>query len=244
MGSRLLICALLTWCSSARAGETCVQMEFLDSRDGAGFVVSTVISIDSDGLVRWIELGTSETRQAHISVERKNAVIGELVDSLRIDEIDSEEMWDDIVREGGRTGLSPRIQGAGTTRIFVKLPNDDAEVGSEIVVECPACHLLATRYPEVESLQRFAQCQVVLENLRAIMQVGGFEESQHLAEQASAYLGLLGVVHDPLTCRDLRFVRSLPGGAMFATFHRDSPSACSINATLEPGLSPVFQFVE
>lgn len=244
MGSRLLILALLAWCNPARAGETCVQMEFLDARDGAGFVVSTVISIESDGLVRWSEPGLAETRQARIDVEHKNAVIEELVESLRIDEIDSEEMWDEIVREGGRTGLSPRIQGAATTRIFVKLPAGDSEEESEIVVECPACHLLATRYPEVESLQRFAQCQVVLENLRAVMQVGGFDESQHLAEQANDYLGSLGVVRDPLTCRDLRFVRSLPGGARFATFCCDEPSACNINVTLEPGLPPVFQVVE
>lgn len=239
----LLACAVLMCCSQSRAGSLCVRLEFLDP-SGVEFVVRPVITIDDDGLVRWSESGLGEEHQARISDEHKTAVLGELVEALQLDEIDSREMWEEIVSEGSRTGLSPQIPGAGITRITVRLPEADEQSENEVVVECPACHLLATRYPEVESLQRFARCQAVLENLRAVMQLGGFDEAERLTEQANAFLQLQGRDDQPLTHRELSFVRRLPDGAKFVTFRRVAPSTCSLSAIIEPGRAPEFQIVD
>ncbi len=238
------LCIALTFCQCVSAAETVVRLEFLDPVRGAGHVARPCVSVDDAGVVRWNEAGEVEPRQAAISDEQQAELMRELVESLDIGSLDSDEMWREIVAEGLRVGLSPNIEGAGITRITVSLSDAADPSRGEVVVECPACQLLATRYPAVESLQRFAKCQTLLENLRAVMQLGGFEESQRLTELANAHLAGLGHAGEPLCCRDLRFVRGLPDGAKFATYHREEPSACSVSVTIEPGRPPVFQVGE
>jgi hypothetical protein len=242
LGSAL--CAAFFCSSSVSAADTIVCLEFLDSVPGAGQVVRPCVSIDESGLVRWSEPGEGESREARLSSVQQAELIQELTETLDVDSLDTEALWRDIVSEGRRVGLSPQIHGAGVTRITVSLPAEGESPRIETVVECPACQLLATRYPAVESLQRFARSQRLLENLRAIMQIGGFEEAERLTEHANAHLAGQGQDGDPLTCRDLAFVRSLPEGTMIATFHRAPPAECQLTLTVEPGRPPMFQFTE
>lgn len=236
----LMVNGAIATCGSVVAADSLVRLEFVDAVRGGGQEVRLCVSIDDGGVVQWCEPGETQPRRGEIGDEQQAELLQEIVENLDIDSLETDTIWTEIVAEGRRTGLSPHIEGAGATRITVMAPDTDGAV----VVECPACRLLATRYPSVESLQRFARCQCRLENLRAIMQVGGFDESRRLTDLANVWLTEQGHAGNPLTCRELCFVRGLPGGAKLVTYHWDGISTSSLQMTLEPGLSPVFQMVE
>jgi hypothetical protein len=77
-----------------------------------------------------------------------------------------------------------------------------------------------------------------------VMQVGGFEEAQRVADLANAHLESLGAEHGPLSCRELCYVRGLPDGATCVLFQSATSPTCTVSATLEPGRPPAFEVFE
>lgn len=216
--------------NAARSGEGAVRLDFMEGPTD----VRPFIAVDQAGVVTYSEPGLGECR-GQLDEEEHAALLVELTETLDLDAIDSDAMWDEIEAEGARTGLSPRIDGAGITLITVTLPSSDDVAGRNVGIYCPACRLLATRYPAVESLQRVAAAQSLLENLRAVMLVGGFDEARRLAELANEHLASQVAGQMPFTARELAYVRALPDGALFITFDLEGPQARTLSGTLEPG---------
>jgi len=92
----------------------------------------------------------------------------------------------------------------------------------EIDSRCPAVGLLSRRFSQVRDLQDLAAIQARLQNIVAISEVGGFQEAERLAQEGTAQLQQDQPRAAPFTVRELAMVRSLPDGAQFVQFYRDS----------------------
>lgn len=143
-------------------------------------------------------------------------LIGEIVRTHRLLEIDSRSLAFQLDEVSRATGLSAQIPGAAATVV------EFTWEGRSHRVECPAVGLLSRRFPQVRDLQDLAAVQGRLQNLVAISQVGGLQEAERLARE-----GTVQLQHDqpratPLTVRDLAMVRTLPDGAQFVQFYRDT----------------------
>jgi hypothetical protein len=168
------------------------------------------LAILADGRVRarcatgpvWSEMEPSALKQ----------LIGELLHEHHLSRIDSRELADRIQQEAVRTGLTADIPGAADTFIRIRTATDQYQI------RCPAVGILATRFPEVESLQQVLSAQRRLENVRAVAQAGGPEAAAHLARLAQRSVSREHGVSVAVTPEQLAMVRPLPDGGRYCQF--------------------------
>jgi YD repeat-containing protein len=140
------------------------------------------------------------------------SLIADVVNRQMLTTIQTASLTAEIQAESQRTGKSWRIDGAGTTILRFH------QNGTIHEVRCHAAGLLAERFPDIETLQRFHHVEGRLRNLQAVVRVGGAPEADRLAELANRELNDLGEV----TRKDLRMVRSSGDGLRYAQFQCDT----------------------
>lgn len=168
------------------------------------------LAILADGRVRvrcatgpvWSEIEPSALKE----------LIGELLYEHRLNRIDSHELADRIQQEAARTGLTADIPGAAETFIRIRTESGHYQI------RCPAVGILATRFPEVESLKKVVSAQRRLENVRAVAQAGGPEAAAHLARLAQKSVSREHGVSVAVTPKQLAMVRPLPDGGRYCQF--------------------------
>ncbi len=174
------------------------------------------LEVTGDGHVRLGSGDGSMSDAPPLPRAELSRIVEEVIRTHRLLEINSRSLAFQIDEASRTTGLTSQIPGAAATVV------EFAWEGRFHRVECPAVGLLSRRFPQVRDLQDLAAIQARLQNLVAISQVGGFQEAEQLAQEGTAQLRQDQPRATPFTVRELAIVRTLPDGAQFVQFYRDS----------------------
>ncbi|SFJ37373.1 hypothetical protein [Planctomicrobium piriforme] len=149
----------------------------------------------------------------------------------------TEAIQTEIEAASTRTGLSCVIDQSGDTIIRIRTATTVYRVDGHAV------GLLAARFPEVASLQQLYAAQRRLENVRAVVMVGGPAAAERLAKLAQSQIQVNHSEHLEVTPQNLSMVRSLADGTRFCQFlipcvREDRPSDRVISVFECPGEAP------
>lgn len=164
-------------------------------------------------------------------------LVTDLLEGDGLKHCDSHQLKRALQQEAIRTGLTADVPGAAST--FIRIRTGDAVRQ----IQCPAVGVLATRFPEVQSVQQVLSAQRRLENLRAVAMVGGSQAAADLARIAQATLAEDYGVAVPVSAEDLAMVRKLPDGGKYCQFlvgtsSKGSQSSRIISVFDIPGNAP------
>lgn len=141
-----------------------------------------------------------------------------------------------IDEAAARTGLSARIRDAGDTIIRIRTAQATYRIDGHAV------GLLAARFPDVVPLQQLSSAQRHIENVRAVVMVGGTPAAEKLASLAQAQLQAEYGERVIVGSQDLNMVRSLADGTRYCQFLVPSTSAATqlrvISLFESPGEAP------
>lgn len=153
-----------------------VEMWYVDQ----GRLRAPEISIFAGGRVQ-VRIGDG-TLWGEMSPQQVSQLVNALLTSDRLSSITTAEIDQAIAAESIRTGLSSEIRGAADTIIRVRTSSGTYRVDGHAV------GLLSTRFPAVQPLQSLYSAQQRLENVRAVVMVGGAPSAERLARLAQAQL--------------------------------------------------------
>ncbi len=175
------------------------------------------------GVLREPEVAIFASGRVRISVgngalwgELDQEIIRNLVSSLLLKDglksLRTEAVQAELESESARTGLSCSIKEAGDTIIRVHTATGVYRIDGHAV------GLLATRFPNCQSVQRLYSAQSRLENIRAIIMVGGPDAALRLAKVAQLQIQTTHGETINVTPENLVNVRSLADGTRFCQF--------------------------
>lgn len=186
-----------------------------------GQLRSPEITVFAGGRVQ-VRVGEG-TLWGELSPEQVQDLVRKLLTCDQLAHLRTEGIDRELAVQSQRTGLSREIQGAADTIIRVRTALGTYRVDGHAV------GLLCTRFPEAQGLQHLYSAQRRLENLRAIVMVGGVPAAERLARMAEARLlaesgEAIQVSKENLTCvhslndgtRCLQFVVPAPQGSQTA----------------------------
>jgi hypothetical protein len=196
--------------------ETIVLELALDDSAGAA-PASPAVQIRADGRVV-VPAGSGSGRALYgeLTADQLQLLLREIVETQQFLECDSDDVAAAIEQAGRRSGRDWRIQNAAATVIRLRLKDTEHEV------RCNAAELLLERFPEVDGLARLCAVQRRLQNVRALVEVGGEEEGQRLAALATDELRQGAATGPEVTSRDLLHVRSSGDGLRQVQFRMES----------------------
>lgn len=141
-----------------------------------------------------------------------------------------------IDEAAARSGLSARIRDAGDTIIRIRTAQATYRIDGHAV------GLLAARFPDVVPLQQLSSALRHIENVRAVVMVGGTPAAEKLASLAQAQLQAEYGERVIVGSQDLNMVRSLADGTRYCQFLVPSTSAATqlrvISLFESPGEAP------
>jgi hypothetical protein len=170
-------------------------------QDAAGRRPAAVVTVQADGSVVAANGDESGELRGHLTQEQMTDLLREIIEESCVFELESGAVLRDVQDAANRTGRPWRAGDGGTMRVRVRLRDREHEV------RCPSVEVLHERFPDVESLRRLCSIRRRLENVRAIVQVGGWENAEALSEQANRELLRSFPEATPVTARDLAMVR-------------------------------------
>jgi len=150
--------------------------------------------------------------------EQVLSLVADLLQRDGCQALSTEGIQAELEAESQRTGLSCQIDKAGDTIIRIRTN------GQTYRIDGHAVGLLATRFPKCPSLQKLYQAQCRLENVRAIVMVGGPEAAERLARLAQQQIHENHGEAIAVTPAQLSMVRSLGNGTRFCQFLVHSPA--------------------
>ena len=165
------------------------------------------VAIFSDGRV-WTHNGIQHVLTC-ACVER---LAYDLLQTDGLSSCNTRSLVGDIQAASRASGLTYHVPGAASTFIRIRTATETQEF------QCPAVGVLANRFPEVVSLQRFYAAQRRLENTKAVTQAGGEAVVSQLADEARRAVEVEYGVSVPISSQDLAMVRSLPDGSHYCQF--------------------------
>lgn len=207
-----------------------LRLTFVEPARGAqGGAAAATLEVTVEGQVRIGGSDGSMSEAPPLPRAELSRFVEEIVRTHRLLELDSRSLAFQIDEASRSTGLSAQIPGAAATVV------EFTWEGRSHRVECTAVGLLSRRFPQVRDLQDLAAVQARLQNVVAISQVGGLQEAERLAREGTAQLQQEQPRATPFTVRDLAMVRTLPDGALFVQFYRDSaPQPTIVGVTRFP----------
>lgn len=156
------------------------------------------------------------TQYGELSPGELQQLLREIVEQQQFLKCDGDAIAAAVELAGIRSGRDWRIQNAATTVIRLRLKNAEHEV------RCNAAELLHERFPEVNDLARLCAVQRRLQNVKAVVEVGGPEEAQRLADLATDELRQDAATGPEVASRDLLHVRSSGDGLRQVQFRIES----------------------
>ncbi|WP_437224393.1 hypothetical protein SH661x_003611 [Planctomicrobium sp. SH661] len=157
-----------------------------------------------------------------LSREQLESLINCLLKRDHLSELNSAELENAIKAESIRTGLSSDIRGAADTIIRVRTAKAVYRVDGHAV------GLLCTRFPNIEGLQDLYAAQRRMENIRAVIMVGGAPAAERLAQVAQSKLLSESGERIAVGSENLSCVHSLTDGTLCCQFV--VPSQDSVDA--------------
>jgi hypothetical protein len=211
-----LFCLALVLTGSARAEEPMilptdpsapvVEMWYVDQ----GQLREPEVSIFANGRVR-VRVGEGSI-WGQLEPSQINGLVGTLLHQDGLAAMSTRSLAEAIRSESERTGLSCRIPGAGDSIIRIQTTT------ATYRVDAHAVGVLATRFPNLTELQRYYAAQCHLENVRAVIMVGGTGAAEDLARLAQNRLQSEYGEQISVCSGDLSVVRSMADGTRFCQF--------------------------
>lgn len=152
-----------------------------------------------------------------LSRDQVQSLVHSLLSQDQIVRLQTAEIDQAVAAESQRTGLSCHIQGAGDTIIRVRTANTIYRVDGHAV------GVLSNRFPNVECLRCIYSAQCRLENVRAVIMVGGTPVAERLARIAQSQLQVESGEVIPVGLEHLSCVHSLADGTRCCQFTVPSP---------------------
>jgi hypothetical protein len=214
--SLVAICLGGFWCGNARAepaidlpadpAAPVVEMWYVDH----GQLQEPEVSIFANGRIR-VRIG-----EGSIWGQLEPAEVNQLVETLLhqdgLANMSTRSLNEAIRTASDRSGLSCHIPGAGDSIIRIHTSTKTYRVDAHAV------GILATRFPDIVELQHYYAAQCHLENIRAIIMVGGTGAAEELARLAQNRLQSEYGETIPVRSGDLSVVRSMADGTRYCQF--------------------------
>ena len=200
-------------------------------REPANRLPETVVAIYADGSVVVPNADGMDDTRGQLTRSQMSDVLHEIVTESSLFELESESIVREVRAAADRSGREWRISDAAELIVRVRLKNRTHEI------RCPSVEIWHERFPDVESVTQLCTVRRRLENVRAIVQVGGWEHATGLSEVAN--LELLRVFPDatPVTASHLTMVRGRASGMRYVQF-----VTAATAADREPLMISVFEF--
>jgi hypothetical protein len=221
----LVLCACGAAAAADRAGATsalpddpqAIVLELTFDDPSGSTPASPAVQVRADGrIIVPAGAGSGRAQYGELAAEELQQLLREVVETQQLLKFDSDAIAAAVEQAGRGSGRDWRIQDAATTVIRVRLKDIEHEV------RCNAAELLLERFPEVEDLARLCAVQRRLQNVRAVVEVGGDEEAQRLAKLATDELRQGSTTGPEVTSRDLLHVRSSGDGLRQVQFRIES----------------------
>lgn len=188
-----------------------VELWYIDH----GQVRSPEIAIFASGRVQ-VRLGEGML-WGEMKRDQVTALVGALLTSDHLASITTSQIDQAIATESIRTGLSAEIHGAADTIIRIRTSAGMYRVDGHAV------GVLSNRFPAVECLQSLYSAQCRLENVRAVVMVGGVPSAERLARLAQAQLQAEMGEQVTVGLENLSCVHSLTDGTRCCQFLVPAP---------------------
>lgn len=203
----------------------------LTYQDAPRHALVPVVTVHADGSVVAANGEESAEVQGRLTREQLTELLREVIEESSVFELESGAVLRDVQNAANRSGRPWRTGAAGTMRVRVRLRDREHEV------RCPSVEILHERFPDVESLAQLCAIRRRLENVRAIVQVGGWEQAEELSKQANRELLRAFPEAAPVTARDLTMVRGSSPEMRYVQFvsQRSTPAA-------DPLIISMFEF--
>ena len=175
------------------------------------------VQIRADGRVIVPASSTGGRAQyGELTADELQDLLGEIMETQQFLKCDSDAIAAAIEQAGRQSRRDWRIQNAATSVIHVRLKDAEHEV------RCNAAELLHERFPDVDDLARLCDVQRRLQNVKAVVEVGGAEEAQRLADLATDELRQSAANGPDVASRDLLYVRDSGDGLRQVQFRIES----------------------
>ncbi len=171
--------------------------------------VERVIRVDQRGVLSIPDLSLSSGPWRAVAQLPEEHLIRlrEELSSLALGSIDSEVLASRVELRCRETGVSEHVANAPISCLRVQTASGVHEL------QCHALSLMAVRFPEEEPLQRLNAAQQRMLNLLAVVQVGGPEAAQGLADRINRMLAREHPDLPPVRADELSMVRELSTGS-------------------------------
>ena len=183
------------------------------------------LAVYSNGAVR-VHVGSGQYLDGVLSQQQVQDLQRELLVDCQLQVLSSPAISAEIQEASDVTGLTWMIPRADDTVIRVRQAD-----GRFHEVRCHAVGLLASRFPSAQGLQNVHRAQQRLQNVRAVLQVGGNEAAEGLAQYATRSVRQQSPGLPELTPGDLAMVRSFPDGTRYIQFCRPMSDGTAIEVS-------------
>lgn len=175
-----------------------------------GKVDTPEVTVYASGRVQ-VRLGEG-TLWGEIGRDQLGVLVNSLLQQDQLSRLKTEEIEQAIATESLRTGLSAQINNAGDTIIRVRTASQMYRVDGHAV------GLLNARFPNVIELQHLYSAQRRLENIKAVVMVGGVPAAERLARLAQVQVQAESGEQIALTLQNLSCVHSMTDGTRYCQF--------------------------
>jgi hypothetical protein len=172
----------------------------------------TVVAVHADGSVIVRDPDGVGDQHGLMTEAQLVGLLHEIVDEASMFDLDSGRIQQDVRRAAERSGRPWRVSNPGVVLVRVRLRDRQHEV------RCPAAEIWHERFPGVESITRLCRIRRRLENVRAIIQAGGWDHADKLSELVNRELKRAHPEARRVTPADLSMVRGRLPGPRFVQF--------------------------
>jgi len=152
-----------------------------------------------------------------LSPEQVQALVASLLKQDQLGKIRTDDIDREVAFESNRTGLSSQIRGAGDTIIRIRTADQIYRIDGHAV------GLLCLRFPNADCLQCLYSAQKRLENVRAVVMVGGTSTAERLAQMAQAQVQKESGEQIHVSLENLSYVHSMTDGTRCCQFLVPAP---------------------
>ncbi|WP_437201517.1 hypothetical protein [Planctomicrobium sp. SH664] len=177
---------------------------------GPGLPTQREIAIYPNGRT-WCRVGEGSI-WGQLDQQTLQSLVHELLTTDSLGRLSTMQIQESIDQASRQSGLSAEIPNAAKTTFVIRTADQTYQI------DAPSVGLLAVRFPEAQALQHAACAQRRLENVRAIVMVGGPRAAENLAKLACQRLQAEYGEGVLVTSQDLSMVRSLSDGTRFCQF--------------------------
>lgn len=181
-------------------------------QDGGRGTPETAVAVHADGSIVVPDPDGTGEQHGRMTEAQLVRLLDDIVEDASVFDLDSAHIEQDVREAAAESGRPWRVTNPGVMLVRVRLRDRQHEV------RCPAAEIWHERFPDVDSVARLCTIRRRLENVRAIVQAGGWDDAEKLSELANRELLRMHPDATPVTSEHLSMVRGRPPGPRFVQF--------------------------